>query len=113
MLGGATFALILTLSGIYRQLPNYLILLGTFIPPIGGIIMVDFWLRHRGRFPRLSTRLPAFNWAGIIAYVLGSAVAYVTSGAGIGIGPVNGIVVAAVLYAILYRMIPQPIHSFE
>ncbi len=113
VLGGATFALILTLSGIYDLLPAYLILLGTFIPPVGGIIMVDFWLRHRGRFPRLNARLPAFNWAGVIAYVIGSAVAYFTSNAGIGIGPVNGIVVAAVLYAILYRVIPQPIHSFE
>ncbi|MGB3295933.1 MAG: cytosine permease, partial [Phormidesmis sp.] len=113
VLGGATFALILTLSGIYDLLPTYLILLGTFIPPVGGIIMVDFWLRHRGRFPRLATRLPAFNWAGVIAYVAGSAVAYITSNAGIGIGPVNGIVVAAVLYGILYQVIPQPIHSFE
>ena len=113
VLGGATFALVLTLSGIYDLLPTYLILLGTFIPPVGGIIMIDFWLRYRGRFPRLSTRLPAFNWAGVIAYVIGSAVAYVTSNMEIGIGPVNGIVVAAVLYAILYRVIPQPIHSFE
>ena len=113
VLGGATFALVLTLSGIYDLLPTYLILLGTFIPPVGGIIMVDFWLRHRGRFPHLTTRLPAFNWAGVIAYVIGSAVAYITSNVGIGIGPVNGIVVAALLYAILYRMIPQPIRSFE
>ncbi len=113
VLGGATFALILTLSGIYDLLPAYLILLGTFIPPVGGIIMADFWLRHRGRFPQLSARLPAFNWAGVIAYVIGSATAYITSNAGIGIGPVNGILVAAVLYAILYRVIPQPIHSFE
>ncbi|MEO0769790.1 MAG: cytosine permease, partial [Cyanobacteria bacterium J06649_4] len=67
VLGGATFALILTLSGLYQFLPDYLILLGTFIPPIGGIIMVDFWLRHGGRFPRLSSQLPNFNWAGVIA----------------------------------------------
>ena len=45
----------------------------------------------------------------MIAYVIGSVVAYTTGNAGIGIGPVNGIVIAAVLYAILYRVIPQPI----
>ncbi len=109
VLGGATLALILTLSGIYDLLPTYLIFLGTVIPPVGGIIMVDFWLRHLGRFPRLSARLPTFNWAGVIAYVIGSVIAYTTGNAGIGIGPVNGIVTAAVLYAILYRVIPQPI----
>ena len=112
VLGGATFALILTLTGIYDLLPTYLIFLGSVIPPVGGIIMADFWLRHGGRFPELSAQVPAFNWAGIIAYILGSVVAKVTGDAGIGVGPVNGIVVAAVLYVILYRVIRQPIRSF-
>ncbi|MEL6159726.1 MAG: cytosine permease [Cyanobacteria bacterium J06623_5] len=113
VLGGATFALILTLSGIYELLPSYLLLLGTFVPPVGGIIMVDFWLRHSGRFPLLSSRLPAFNWAGVLAYVAGSLVAYVTGNADVGIGPVNGIAVAAIAYAILYRVIPQTVRSVE
>ncbi|MEM6451008.1 MAG: cytosine permease [Cyanobacteria bacterium P01_D01_bin.105] len=111
VLGGATFALVLTLSGIYDLLPSYLIFLGTVIPPIGGIIMVDFWLRHAGRFPLLSSRLPAFNWAGVLAYFLGSLVAYFTGALSIGIGPVNGIVTAAIAYAVLYRVIPQSVRS--
>ena len=105
VLGGATFALVLTLSGIYELLPQYLIFLGTVIPPVGGIIMVDFWLRHGGRFPKLSSKLPTFNWAGVIAYVIGSVVAYVTGNAGVGIGPVNGIVTAAVVYGVLCRVL--------
>ena len=107
VVGGATLALILTLSGIYDLLPTYLIFLGNVIPPVGGIIMVDFWVRHRGQFPPLSERLPAFNWAGIVAYLVGSVVAYSTGQAGLGIGPVNGIAVAALLYGVLYRAIPQ------
>ena len=105
VLGGATLALVFTLSGIYELLPQYLIFLGTVIPPVGGIIMVDFWLRHGGRFPKLSSSLPAFNWAGVIAYVIGSMVAYVTGNAGLGIGPVNGIITAAVIYGILCRVL--------
>ncbi|MBE9062971.1 cytosine permease [cf. Phormidesmis sp. LEGE 11477] len=112
VLGGATFALVLTLSGIYELLPTYLIFLGNVIPPVGGIIMVDFWLRHRGEFPALSANVPAFNWAGIIAYVVGSVVAYTTGSAGYGIGPVNGIVTAAVLYGVLHRVIFQPIREY-
>jgi cytosine permease len=104
VLGGATLALVLTLSGIYDLLPSYLILLGTFIPPVGGIIMVDFWIRYGGQFPSLASRLPAFNWPGVVAYIIGSFVAYTTSSAGIGVGPVNGIVTAAILYAILCRV---------
>lgn len=105
VLGGATLALVFTLSGIYELLPQYLIFLGTVIPPVGGIIMVDFWLRHGGRFPKLSSRLPAFNWAGVVAYVIGSVVAFVTGNAGLGIGPVNGIVTAAVLYGVFCRVL--------
>ncbi|MEM9567177.1 MAG: cytosine permease [Cyanobacteria bacterium P01_E01_bin.34] len=108
VLGGATLALVLTLSGIYDLLPTYLIFLGTVIPPVGGIIMVDFWLRHRGQFPALSSPLPAVNWAGAIAYLIASVVAYTTGQAEIGIGPVNGIAIAAIAYGILYRLIPQP-----
>ena len=105
VLGGATLALVFTLSGIYELLPQYLIFLGTVIPPVGGIIMVDFWLRHGGRFPKLSSRLPAFNWAGIIAYLAGSLVAYGTGSLSIGIGPVNGIVTAAVVYGLFCRLL--------
>ena len=107
VVGGATLALILTLSGIYDLLPTYLIFLGNVIPPVGGIIMVDFWVRFRGQFPPLLDRLPAFNWAGIVAYLAGSAVAYSTGQAGLGIGPVNGIATAALLYGVLYRAIPR------
>ncbi|HEY9762692.1 MAG TPA: cytosine permease [Trichocoleus sp.] len=107
VLGGATFALILTLSGIYEALPDYLILLGTVIPPVGGIIMVDFWVKHRGTFPSLETPLPAFNWPGIIAYIVGAAVAYFSGQLNLGIGPVNGIIAAAALYALLCQVMPQ------
>lgn len=113
VLGGATFALVLTLSGIYQLLPSYLILLGTFIPPIGGIIMVDFWQRYSGRFPRLSSPQPSFNWAGIIAYVAGSFVAFFTGNIGLGIGPVNGIVTAAVLYRFLHPVLSPLVSTYE
>jgi cytosine permease len=107
VLGGATIALILSLSGIYENLVSYLILLGTFIPPVGGIIMADFWLNRRGTFPSLDQPQPAFNWAGIIAYVLASAIAYFSSQAGFGIAPINGIIAAVILYYVLAKVIPQ------
>ncbi|GAB4469374.1 MAG: cytosine permease [Elainellaceae cyanobacterium] len=113
VIGGALFALLLALTGIYENLITYLLLLGTLIPPIGGIIMTDFWLRHRGQFPSLETALPAFNWAGVISYVAAALIAYFTGTAGIGIGPLNGIISAAVLYAVLTKVIPQPIRVTE
>ncbi len=113
VLGGATLALVMSLVGIYSLLIPYLIFLGAVIPPVGGIVMVDFWLRHQGEFPSLESKLPAFNWAGIIAYVIASVTAYVSGQANIGIAPVNGIIVAVILYAILVKVIPQPVQSGE
>jgi cytosine permease len=107
VLGGATIALFLSWLGIYEALVPYLILLGTFIPPIGGIIMADYWLYRRGMFPALDRPQPAFNWAGIIAYVLASAIAYVSSQANFGIAPINGIIAAVIIYYGLAKVLPS------
>lgn len=107
VLGGATLALFMAWGGIYQMLVQYLILLGTFIPPIGGIIMADYWVYRRGQFPSLDEPQPAFNWAGVIAYVVASAIAYLTGQWGWGIVPINGIVVALVLYLVLSRVLPS------
>lgn len=107
VLGGATIALFMAWGGIYEGLVQYLVLLGTFIPPIGGIIMADYWIHRRGQFPSLDVPQPAFNWAGVIAYVGSSAIAYVTNLWDWGIVPINGIVSALVLYVVLSRVLPN------
>ena len=103
VLGGATVALVLAWGGIYKMLVPFLILLGTFIPPVGGVIMADYWLHRRGQFPSLEEPQPAMNWAGIIAYIIASAIAYLTP----GIKPINGIIAAVLLYFVLSKLIPQ------
>lgn len=102
---GATVALFMAWGGIYEsaQFINFLLLLGTFIPPVGGVVMADFWLYRRGQFPALEEAQPAFNWAGIIAYGVASAIAYYSP----GIKPINGIIAAAILYYLLAKFLPQ------
>ncbi|EKQ69773.1 purine-cytosine permease-like transporter [Leptolyngbyaceae cyanobacterium JSC-12] len=107
VLGGATFAYFLSLSGIYSQVIPYLIFLGSVIPPVGGIIMADFWLYRRGEFPSLESPLPAFNWAGVIAYVVAATTAFVSGQLSFGVPPINGIIVAAVLYTLLVKVMPE------
>jgi cytosine permease len=76
-LAGAVIGTLLALLGMYDMLVPYLILLGTVIPPIGGVIMADFFYRYRGRYPRLAdARLPAFNWPGLAAYGVGTVLAF-------------------------------------
>ena len=98
---GAAIGTVLAVFGMYNFLIPFLVLLGTFIPPIGGVIMADFWLRHKGEYPKLAeTQLPAFNWLGLGTYVVASAAAYFSP----FMPPVVGVAVAFVLYGILIKL---------
>lgn len=95
---GAAIGTIMAVFGMYNFLIPFLVLLGTFIPPIGGVIMADFWLRHKGQYPLLaSANLPAFNWIGLGAYAIASAAAYLSP----VMPPIVGVFVAIVAYGIL------------
>ena len=86
---------------MYNLLIPFLVLLSTFIPPMGGVIMADFWLKHKGRYPTLDkAQLPDFNRRGLAAYALGAGAAYFSP----LLPPLIGVVVAAGSYAVLLRL---------
>jgi len=98
---GAGVGTLLAIGGMYDMLIPFLILLGSIIPPIGGVIMADFFYARRGRYPKLSTAvLPRFNWVGLIAYAVGALVAYVSP----WVAPLVGIGVAALTYVVLFEI---------
>jgi len=110
-LGGAVIGVVLAVGGIYNMLIPFLILLGTFIPPIGGVIMADFWFKHKGEYPKLAEAdLPMFNWVGLTSYVIASALAYFSP----FLPPLVGIFAAIGCYVVLSKvsemraMAPQP-----
>jgi len=93
-----------TILGILRvdqSLFSLLILLGTFIPPIGGIIIADFFINRKQSFtPIETTKFVAFNFAGIAAYIIASTAAYY----GGFMPPVTGVIVAFFAYIILIKI---------
>ncbi|WP_249977804.1 cytosine permease [Vreelandella olivaria] len=100
-IGGASIGTVLAIGGMYNLLIPFLVLLGTFIPPMGGVIMADFWLKHKGHYPALGTAvLPDFNRRGLAAYVLGTGAAYFSP----LLPPLVGVAVAAGSYAVLLRL---------
>ena len=101
---GAAIGTVLALMRIDLYLIPLLLLLGTFIPPIGGVIMADFFWRHRGRYPKIAeAALPAVNGAGIAGYVLGCLAGYFSP----GIPPVNAIVAAVIGYVVAERVVAR------
>lgn len=100
IIGGAV-GIVIAMMGIYNHFFGWLDLLGTFIPPIAGIVISDYWFRFKQNVPALSEKVfSSINFAGIITYVLSCGIAYFTP----GLPPVNGIVSAIVLYAILSKI---------
>ncbi len=90
---------------------NFAMMLGYFIPPVGAVIIADFYIfrpfvlglknpRERYRFGP-GTKYYAINIPGIIAVALGGAIAWYTSTTGMGAPVINGIIVAFITYIVL------------
>lgn len=95
---GAVIGIVLAIGGIADMLVPFLKLLGSIIPPIGGVIMADFWYGHRGHYPKLNdTSLPNFNLKGLGAYAIGAILAYWSP----WVAPIVGIAAAAMAYVAL------------
>ena len=98
---GAAIGTALAIGGMYDWLVPYLILLGKIIPPIGGVLMADYFARG-GHYPNLGgtgPQQPAFNWGGLIGYAFGVAAAFLP----VGVAPVNAIVASLVVTLPLVR----------
>lgn len=95
---GAAIGTTMAILGMYNFLIPFLVLLGTFIPPIGAIIMAEFFIKYRGNMPELDTvELPKYNSIGLAAYAIGSGCAYFSP----WVAPLVGIVVSSLTYSFL------------
>jgi cytosine permease len=100
-LAGAGIGTLLAIGGMYEMLIPFLILLGSIIPPIGGVIMADYFYGHKQRYPRLAeVRLPKFNVVGLAAYFIGALCAYASP----WVAPIVGILVGALAYVVLFEL---------
>lgn len=97
----AAVGVVLAIGGMYEMLIPFLVLLGSIIPPIGGVIMADYWYRHRGQYPTLSSvSLPRYNLRGLSAYAVGAVLAYSSP----WIAPLVGIGASALCYVVLLEL---------
>ncbi|WP_058306893.1 cytosine permease [Gracilibacillus massiliensis] len=80
---------------LYNNFVGWLTLLGAALPPIGAILLADFFIMKKGKYPKLEDMsFQAVRWPAIVAWGGGFAAAQYLS----GIPPLNGIIGAVVLY---------------
>jgi cytosine permease len=94
---------------LYNNFVSFLSLLSTTLPPIGAIILADYFLVHRGRYAAFDeAELPAVRWQALAAWAVGVAAAHLP-----GVPPLNGLLAAAVAHTVLCRVtlrapVPSP-----
>lgn len=98
---GALVGTMLALLGFAQWLVPFLLLLGTAIPPLGGVILADFFVTRKGRYPEMTeVSLPKIQWAGLLSYAGGVVAASSLP----GIAPVTGVVAAFLAHLVLARV---------
>jgi len=101
VLGG--LGTLFSVFGVLEHIVPFLLVLGVIVPPVGGVMMADYFFLKRDREELTVTRstclLPAscerLNPVAILAWLGGSLAAYAIP---VGIGSLNAILVSAVLY---------------
>lgn len=77
----------------------------TVVPPIGGVVIGDWWANWRDGTPEpLLWNFPIVCWGNLGVYLVATCLAWLSSRQGWFVPPVNGILLAAVGAAVLGRL---------
>lgn len=98
---------------LYNNFCGWLDILNTFIPPIGAILIVDYAIVNRAKYPSLEdAKFQTVNFSAVLAWAVGSLVALVGSDMIPGVHvpllsaalpALTGMVVAVVIYLLLKK----------
>jgi len=87
---------------LYNNFVGWLTFLGSTLPPIGAIILVDYFLLNRGKYTALNKmKFKAVNWIALVAWVSGVGLAQYAP----GIAPLNAVLGSGVVYVIITKLV--------
>lgn len=103
--------IVLALAGIYDSFTTFLTVLGIFIPPMAGVIVVDYYVtrrtEYRGGFEKTVVPVRVLS---LVAWAVGSGASALTSYTALSltsIPAVDGLLVAAVLQVIFGKFVEK------
>lgn len=98
---------LLTLTKPYQidSLFGFLNLLGVIVPPLAGIILSDYYIVHRCKYPELGNAdIADWNMVSWLTWGISLAIVFGLRSIGFGLEALNGIVAACVLYPLLMTL---------
>lgn len=114
VIGGVAIATALAATRIYSWFIPWLVMLGIFIPPLGGTIIGDFLFTWKGKMPNLKdVEFKPLRYANVIAYLLGTAAAWLGQSFNFGIPPLQGIIVAALMVPVVNAILKNDVHQIK
>lgn len=107
-------------AGFYTVFQDFLSILSAILPPLAGVIIADYWIIGKGKKENFSVKKGVY-WPGLVSFIIGFLIACMTGGTFASyfpglvaavpvldipffVGPVNGIIVALILYVIFAKI---------
>lgn len=93
---GGSIATLIGVAGLADYFVSWLVLLGVTIPPMAGIIIVDYWIIKRGAYRYgPGTRYADIYWPAFVAWILASVIGYYAQ---VGIPSLTSLILGASFY---------------
>ena len=107
MLCGA-IGIVIAIAGLADALTAFITLLGSFVPPIAGAVIADYWIIGKGKVANWHP-VRNVNFCGIIAWAVGGVIALLLNivppaGLVFNSPALFGIIITCVLYVVLYKV---------
>lgn len=82
--------------GITGYFVKWLVILGVAIPPMAGILAVDYFVLHKGSYTDVNSEdVPDWNWNAILSWIIAATIGYYLK---LGIQSINSLILAGALY---------------
>ena len=102
VVGCGVAALIEFVWGI-EAIQSFINILATFMPPIIGVMLADFWVINKGHYGPVEELTTQFSASGLIALAVGTAVSAIFNATGIGLPAVFGIIASFIVHIALKK----------
>ncbi|WP_318453980.1 cytosine permease [Photobacterium leiognathi] len=94
---------------LYNNFVGWLTFLSLAIPPIGGVIIADFFINRKRYQDFTKAKFKTVNWAGMLAIAIAVAAGHFLP----GIVPVNAVLGGAISYVLLNTVMNKKTHAVK